>query len=103
MDPVIDQLYKIEQIAKNMENEVDDQKEKLRVTYREKQVAFDQKNDQQIQEELNAIREESEQQQQEMNKKVYDQHKSARDQLDYVYKQKQVEIVNHIFENIIKG
>ena len=37
MDPVIDQLFKIDQIAKNMESEIDDQKEKLRQLYRNKQ------------------------------------------------------------------
>ncbi|BAM46658.1 hypothetical protein [Amphibacillus xylanus] len=103
MDPVIDQLFKIDQIAKNMESEIDDQKEKLRQLYRNKQQEFDQESNRQTEEQLRQIQNESKQLQEEMSKKVYEQHKAERDRLEHVYRKKQDQIVNHIFENIIKG
>lgn len=103
MDPVIDQLYKIEQIAKNMESDIDDQKEKLRLLYREKQQAFDQENRGQTEEQLKRIKDESAQLQAEMNKLVDEQYHAERERLEHVYKRKQAEIVNYIFKNIIKG
>lgn len=103
MDPVIDQLYKIEKVAKNMESDIDDQKEKLRLLYREKQQAFDHENRRQTEEQLKRIQDESAQLQAEMNKLVDEQYDAERERLEYVYKKKQEEIVSHIFENIIKG
>ena len=103
MDPVIDQLYKIDQIAKNMESDIDDQKEELRLLYREKQHAFDRENRRQIEEQLKKIKDESAQLQAEMNKLVDEQYHAERERLEHVYKKKQAEIVNYIFENIIKG
>ena len=103
MDPVIDQLYKIEKVAKNMESDIDDQKEKLRLLYREKQQAFDHENRRQIEEQLKKIKDESAQLQAEMNKLVDEQYDAERERLEHVYKRKQEEIVSHIFENIIKG
>ena len=103
MDPVIDQLFKIDQIAKNMGSEIDEQKEKLRQLYRNKQQEFDQESNRQTEEQLRQIQNESKQLQEEMSKKVYEQHKSERDRLEHVYRKKQDQIVNHIFENIIKG
>lgn len=103
MDPVIDQLFKIEQIAKNMKGDVDDQKEKIRLRYRTKHKEFDQKSDRETEEQLRQIRIESDQLQEERSKMVYAQYKAELDLLENVYKSKQDQIVTTIFENIIKG
>lgn len=103
MDPVIDQLFKIEQIAKNMKGDVDDQKEKIRLRYRTMQKEFDQKSDRETEEQLRHIRIESDQLQEERSKMVYAQYKAELDLLENVYKSKQDQIVTTIFENIIKG
>ncbi|HHU19119.1 MAG TPA: hypothetical protein GXZ58_02525 [Bacilli bacterium] len=103
MDPVIDQLFKIEQIAKNMKGDVDDQKEKIRHQYQTKQREFDQKSDRDTEERLKQIRTESDQLHEERSQMVYAQYKTELDLLENVYQTKQNQIVTTIFENIIKG
>lgn len=103
MDPVIDQLYKIEQIAQNMESDVDKSKEEIRQLYQRKQHEFDQKSDRETQEELEDIRNKSEEQQKEKNKLLYAKYKTELDQLETVYKKRQDQLVEQIVSNIIKG
>lgn len=103
MDPVIDQLFKMEQTAQNMESGLDEKKEGIRQSYQKKQQAFDQESDRETKEQLERIREESEQQQKEKNKMIYAQYKTELDQLETVYKTRQDQQVEQIFANIIKG
>lgn len=103
MNPVIDRLFKTEQVAKDMKSDVDAQKEKIRLMYQKKQQDFDKESDQETEEELARIRAESGQIQAENGKQIYAQSKKEIDLLENVYRKKKDQIVNNIFKKIIKG
>lgn len=103
MNPVIDQLYKIEQRAQMRENNVDDKKENLRQSYKQKQVDFDRNHDLETKEALTKIRVESKQQQNEANQRTVAEYNAEVEKLETIYRQKQEQVVDSIYKRIIKG
>lgn len=103
MDPVIDQLFKIEKQAQMRESEVDVKKEELRRTYKKKQADFDRNHAHETDNALTKIRVESKQQQDEANEKTVAEYTAQVDKLETVYRQKQEKVVDSIYKRIIKG
>lgn len=103
MDPVIDQLFKIEQVAQRMESGVEERKEALRQEYKQKRIDFDRDSDLETKELLEQIRKDSKQQQSETNQKMLAQYQAEVERLEHLYNQRQDKIVQSILTKIIKG
>ncbi|GEK91672.1 hypothetical protein AKA01nite_12940 [Alkalibacterium kapii] len=102
MNSVIDQLFKIEQAAKDMQSSIDKKKDNLRKKYQEKEKAFDREIDQETQQQLKEIQENLNQKNAENRKEQNRLYEAEIEHLEKDYRQKKEDIVKEIVGHILK-
>lgn len=103
MNDIVDQLFKIEQTAQDMQSSIDEKKSDLRTIYERKQQEFDSKMNQQTQKQLKEIQFEINQKEEANKKELYSLYENEIKRLEKEYRQKKDDIVQEIVGNILKA
>lgn len=102
VNSVINQLFKIEQAAKDMQSSIEQKKATLRKQYQEKERSFDRQIDQATQQQLKEIQEQLSQKNVKNRKEQNKYYEAEIEHLEKDYRQKKEDIVNDIVGHILK-
>ncbi|MDN6295525.1 MAG: hypothetical protein L0J41_04065 [Alkalibacterium sp.] len=102
VNSVINQLFKIEQAAKDMQSSIEQKKATLRKKYQEKEDSFDREIDQATQQQLKEIQEQLSQKNVKNRKEQNKYYEAEIEHLEKDYRQKKEDIVNDIVGHILK-
>lgn len=102
VNSVINQLFKIEQTAKDMQSSIEQKKATLRKKYQEKENKFDMEIDQETQNQLKEIQENLSQKNAKNRKEQNRYYEAEIEHLEKDYRQKKEDIVREIVGHILK-